>query len=100
MLAQVLETIFELLVNHVRMLRWHEDAISCHQRQLGRLEVHLASGGAKICIAAVDSSFPMACEPKFDGSSASSCTSCEGADTRWRAACLEVGADKLLLPAG
>lgn len=44
MMLQVLESIFDLLVNHLRMLRWHEAAIAQHQSQVDCLQVCVLSG--------------------------------------------------------
>lgn len=36
---QVLEAIFDLLVSHLQMVRWHEGALSRHEAELARLQV-------------------------------------------------------------
>jgi hypothetical protein len=43
-MPQVLESIFDLLVNHLRMLRWHEAAIAQHQSQVDCLQVWVLLG--------------------------------------------------------
>jgi hypothetical protein len=44
MMPQVLESIFDLLVNHLRMLRWHEATIAQHQSQDECLQVCVLLG--------------------------------------------------------
>lgn len=45
-MLQVLETVFDLLVNHTRMLRWHEDAVARHQSEADCLQARF-SGSRK-----------------------------------------------------
>ena len=44
---QVLENVFDLMVNHTRMLRWHEDAIARYQSEADRLQACRAVVGAE-----------------------------------------------------
>ena len=40
-MPQVLETVFDLLVNHTRMLRWHKDAITRQQSEAAYLQARV-----------------------------------------------------------